>query len=163
MKRDDKIIEMYNSGISVSFIYKELNISRRTVYRVLEKYKISLHKDIKKKCLVCDKKCVKNICGTCNTNLRRFRVKQKSVEYLGGECNKCGWSGHISGFDFHHIDSNEKEFNPSAVNLANKSWENVKKELDKCELLCAICHREEHSNYEKLYELSKKYKGKEFK
>jgi hypothetical protein len=163
MGRDEKIIKMYNSGTSASFISKELNIGKKTVYRVLEKYNILLHKDIEKQCLVCGKKCIKNICGTCNTSLRRFRVKQKSVEYLGGKCNRCGWSGHISGFDFHHTDPNEKEFNPSAVNLANKSWEIVKKELDKCELLCALCHREEHSNYDKLYELSKKYKGKEFK
>lgn len=39
----------------------------------------------------------------------------------------------------------------------------AKQELDKCELLCALCHREEHSDYDKLYELSKTYKGKEFK
>ena len=163
MERDDKIIEMYDSGVSASFISEQLNIGRRTVYRVLDKHNISLHKNVEKKCLVCGKKCVKNICGTCNTNLRRFRVKQKSVEYLGGKCNRCDWSGHISGFDFHHLDPNEKDFNPSGLNLANKSWEIAKKELDKCELLCALCHREEHSDYKKLYELSKTYKGKEFK
>jgi hypothetical protein len=163
MERDDKIIEMYNSGIGASIISEELKIGRRTVYRVLEKHNISLHKNVEKQCLVCNKKCIKNICGTCNTNLRRFRVKQKSVEYLGGKCNRCGWSGHISGFDFHHLDPNEKDFNPSGLNLANKSWEIAKKELDKCELLCALCHREKHSDYEKLYELSKTYKGKEFK
>jgi hypothetical protein len=163
MDRDNKIIEMYNSGITAKIISENLVIGKKTVYRVLEKNNVPLHKTIEKKCLVCNKECVKNICGTCNTNLRRFRVKQKSVEYLGNKCNRCGWSGHLSGFDFHHTDPTEKDFSPNALNLANKSWEIAKKELDKCELLCALCHRKEHSDYEKLYELVKTYKGKEFK
>jgi hypothetical protein len=167
MERDEKIIEMYNSGIIATVIGENLKISRRTVYRVLEKNNIPLQKtlvkNVKRNCLVCNKECINNLCGTCNTNLRRYRVKEKSVEYLGGKCNRCGWSGHISGFDFHHTDPSKKDFGPSGVNLANKSWEVAKKELDKCELLCALCHREEHSNYEKLYLLSKTYTGKEFK
>ena len=163
MERDEKVIEMYNSGINATVISNKLKIGRKTVYRVLNKHKIELHKTKEKKCLVCDKTCVKNICGTCNTNLRRFRVKQQCVEYLGGKCNRCDWSGHISGFDFHHLDPNKKDFSPSAVNLANRTWELVKQELDKCELLCALCHREEHSDYVKLYEISKIYTGKKFK
>lgn len=154
---------MYNSGVTATQISIELNIGRKTVYRVLEKFNIELHKHKEKECLACGKRCEKNICGTCNTNLRRYRVKQKSVDYLGGKCNRCGWSGHLSGFDFHHKNPDEKDFNPSGVNLANKSWEKAKKELDKCELLCALCHRAEHSDYDKLLEISKTYKGKEFK
>lgn len=163
MERNQTIIEMYLSGINAAKIAENLSIGRRTVYRVLEKNNIELHKTKEKNCLVCGKICQKNICGMCNTNLRRFRVKERSVQYLGGVCNRCGWKGHISGFDFHHLDPNEKDFNPSAMNLANKKWEIAKSELDKCELLCALCHREEHSNYDKLIEVSKTYTGKEFK
>jgi hypothetical protein len=163
MGRDEKIIEMYNSNINATKIAKELNIGRRTIYRVLEKYDIPLRKTKIKKCLVCSKECQKNLCGTCNTNLRRYRVKKQSVEYLGGECNRCGWVGHLSGYDFHHQDPTEKDFSPSARELANKSWEIAKKELDKCELLCALCHRKEHSSYGLLEDISKTYTGKEFK
>ena len=85
-----------------------------------------------------------------------------AVDYLGGECKHCGWEGDISGFDFHHRDPNEKEFNPSAKELASISWEKAKKELDKCDLLCALCHRLEHSTYSKLEEISFEYKGKIF-
>ncbi len=163
MERDNKIIEMYSSGTSASDISEKLNIGRKTVYRVLEKNEIPLHKTLEKKCVVCNKICQKNLCGTCNTNLRRFRVKTMAVEYLGCKCERCGWSGDLSGFDFHHKHPTEKDFNPSAVELANKSWSAAKIELDKCELLCAICHRIEHSSYDKFNELIKKYKGKIFK
>jgi hypothetical protein len=163
MERDNNIINMYQSGLNATKIAEKLSIGRRTVYRVLEKNNIELHKDKEKKCLICNKICQKNICGMCNTNLRRYRVKEKSVQYLGNVCNRCGWNGHISGFDFHHKDPNQKEFQPSAMNLANRKWEIVKSELDKCELLCALCHRKEHSNYDKLVEISKTYIGKEFK
>ena len=55
---------------------------------------------------------------------------------------RCGWSGHVAGFDFHHRDPTLKDFN---ICLATgKAWEVVRAELDKCELLCALCHRLHH-------------------
>jgi|ERR1035437_1774692 hypothetical protein len=163
MERDNNIIEMYNSGTTATEISKILNIGRRTVYRVLDKTQTPLNKTKIKKCLICYKQCQKNICGTCNTNLRRYRVKLLAVEYLGNKCNRCNWSGDLSGFDIHHKNPKEKEFNPSAVYLANMSWDKVKKEIDKCELLCALCYRKEHSNYDCFKELVLTYKGKTFK
>lgn len=159
MERDNKVIEMYNSGVSAIAIATELELGRKTIYRILKKHNIILNKDKLKNCLICNKNSFKNLCGTCNTNLRRYRVKKKSVDYLGGECERCGWKGHLAGFDFHHKDPNEKDFGPSARELANKSWSLVKNELDKCELLCAICHREEHSIYNLLEEISITYNG----
>lgn len=75
---------------------------------------------------------------------RRRKMKQMSVDYLGGKCNRCGYNKCIDALDFHHINPKEKDFNFSE-NGHCRSWERVKKELDKCELLCANCHREEHS------------------
>lgn len=161
MSRDEKIIEMYNDGITATVISKELKIGRKTVYRTLKKFNVTLHHNRPNYCLICGELSRKKLCGTCNTNLRRYRVKKLAVEYLGGKC-KCGWSGDVSGFDFHHRNPEEKDFNPSARVLANMSWENVKIELDKCELLCALCHRLEHSSYGKLEEISLDYKGKTF-
>lgn len=164
MEKDEKIVEMYLNGISATIISKELEIGRRTVYRVIEKNNLPLQSSnkIKNKCLLCEKDCDKKICGTCNTNIRRYRVKTHAIEYLGSKCLNCGWVGDLSGFDFHHRNPLEKDFNPSAGNLANMSWESVKIELDKCDLLCALCHRKEHSNYDKLHELSLIYSGKTF-
>jgi len=162
MSRDEKIIEMYNAGETATVISKELKIGRKTVYRTLDKFNITLHKNKPNNCLVCGKTSKKKLCGTCNTNLRRYRVKKLAVEYLGGECKRCGWEGDVSGFDFHHKDPNQKDFNPSGLNLANKSWERGKEELDKCELLCALCHRLEHSTYGILEKINLEYKGKTF-
>ena len=154
---------MYTLGILAKEIALTLEIGKKTVYRVLKKYDIPLQSTYKNNCLICSKECDKKICGTCNTNLRRYRVKKEAVKYLGSKCEKCNWVGNLSGYDFHHEDPNEKEFSPNALNLANKSWDVVKQELDKCQLLCAICHRLEHNNYDLLEEISLIYTGKTFK
>lgn len=76
---------------------------------------------------------------------KRRELKIKCIEYKGNECKKCKlkYNGtNAYAFDFHHIDPKEKDFYPTA---RNRNFEIVKKELDKCDLLCAICHREQHS------------------
>lgn len=41
-------------------------------------------------------------------------------------------------------DPNEKDFSISFLMSRGKSWENILTELDKCDLVCANCHREIH-------------------
>lgn len=69
-------------------------------------------------------------------------VKQKAVEYLGSYCTGCLLkTDKYYLFDFHHIDPRQKLFN-IAYAITNKySWDDIAKELDKCELLCVMCHR----------------------
>jgi len=67
--------------------------------------------------------------------------KIKYVEYKGGKCQLCGYSKCIAALDFHHINPKEKEF---SITTYRKSWDIVRPELDKCNLLCANCHREIH-------------------
>lgn len=90
---------------------------------------------------------VNGFCKRCllKSNAERRRiVKEKAVEYLGGECKKCGYNKCIGSLDFHHINPNEKDMNYSAFKtIFNKRLTN---ELDKCILLCANCHRELHYN-----------------
>ena len=45
-------------------------------------------------------------------------------------------------YDLHHRDPSEKEMN--MTNLQDKAWKRVEKELKKCDLLCANCHRVAH-------------------
>lgn len=88
------------------------------------------------------------VCKKCRTAYvveRRRKVKRRAVEYLGNKCSKCGNSYPDSVYDFHHIDPSRKEETLSYLLRCGK-WENIKKELKKCILVCANCHRIIHNN-----------------
>jgi predicted nucleic acid-binding Zn ribbon protein len=74
---------------------------------------------------------------------KRKKLKKDLVEYKGGKCEKCGYNKCVAAMDFHHKDPKEKDFGLSG-NGNTQSWEKLKKEADKCLLLCANCHRELH-------------------
>ena len=78
---------------------------------------------------------------------RRAKVKQLSLLYKGNKCEKCGYSKCSDALEFHHKNSEEKEFGISSKGYT-RSWKKVKEELDKCILLCANCHRELHYKQE---------------
>lgn len=73
---------------------------------------------------------------------RRAIRKLKGIEYKGGVCEHCKQTYHFSAFDFHHINPDEKEKDPCL--LLTHTDEAFFKELDKCILLCANCHRIHH-------------------
>ena len=88
----------------------------------------------------------RQLCNSCVVTIKGVRNKMLSISYLGGECKACGFRGDPSGFDFHHRDSGEKEFLLSGK-FGSTSWKRLKVELDKCDLLCSLCHRIVHSHY----------------
>ena len=71
-------------------------------------------------------------------------MKQWAVEYKGGKCQICGYNKCIEALELHHTNPAEKDFNLSDRNIP-LDWEVIKKELDKCILVCANCHREIHA------------------
>lgn len=84
-------------------------------------------------------------CKQCRTDSvirKRKNAKQKAVDYKGGKCQRCSYDKCLGALQFHHPDDN-KEFGVSAKGRTY-SWERLKKEIDKCILLCANCHAEEH-------------------
>ena len=99
-------------------------------------------------------------CGSCNTKIRRFRTKATAIKFLGGKCIQCGWDGDQAAFQFHHLNPREKEFVLGSV--ANKSWETIKPELEKCLVLCANCHMIEHNTKDddKFIKEALNYKGR---
>jgi putative addiction module component (TIGR02574 family) len=76
-------------------------------------------------------------------NSRRFRRRVRIVEYLGGKCVVCGYSRSVAALQCHHRESGEKEFTISGSH--SRTWPSIQRELDKCILLCAICHAELHA------------------
>jgi hypothetical protein len=86
-------------------------------------------------------------CTKCRSEAvqrRREKLKKKAVEHKGGECKVCGYNKCVDALEFHHRDPNTKEFGVAAKGYT-RSWDKVKEELDKCDMLCANCHRELHA------------------
>lgn len=73
------------------------------------------------------------------------RKKIDAVNFFGGKCQICGYNRCIDALEFHHLDEKDKEAEPSHI-IMRWSWEKALKELKKCILVCANCHREIHEN-----------------
>ena len=85
-------------------------------------------------------------CHSKGAHQTQINNRLKAVEYKGGCCQQCGYSTYIGALAFHHLDPTQKD--PVAFKK-NKNWEVYKTELDKCVLLCANCHAEEHERIRK--------------
>jgi DNA-binding CsgD family transcriptional regulator len=126
----EKIKSLYSQLKSSRKVAKELNISKSTVLKYVD--------DIDKINLTEDEIKDNNVKSVVHW---RIRTKEKLVEYKGGECVECGYKKCIDALEFHHLDPKEKDFT-----ISGKSWslEKLKKEVDKCILVCSNCHKEIH-------------------
>ncbi len=79
---------------------------------------------------------------------QRREIKRKAVEYKGGCCSICSYNKSIAGLIFHHLDPSKKTFAIAASGISH-SWKSVKKEIEKCILICANCHAEIHEQENK--------------
>jgi len=73
---------------------------------------------------------------------RRLERKRRLVELRGGRCEDCGYDASAAALEFHHRDPKTKEF---TLGNFNGSWEKLNAEAEKCDLLCANCHRRRHN------------------
>jgi len=71
---------------------------------------------------------------------RNKGLKAQAVELAGGKCQRCGYDEFAAGFDFHHVYPGEKDIEPMKL-VYSRGIEKAWKELDKCCLLCASCHK----------------------
>lgn len=113
-----------------------------------------------RKCLICGQEFVPNTwtrryCFDCvpsglgptlTLRYKKRLIKDKLIQYKGGKCEICGYDKCQGSLQFHHRNPQEKEFSLSCINLndTNFSMEKLYKEIDKCDLLCANCHAEQH-------------------
>lgn len=74
---------------------------------------------------------------------RQRKFKRNCIEYKGGKCEMCGYDRCDAALEFHHKNPSEKDFSLAHVKLTSFS-DKIRQELDKCMILCANCHREEH-------------------
>ncbi len=90
-------------------------------------------------------------CKKCNNEnkiMQYSQYKEKCVQYKGGKCEICGYYKCHRALEFHHTDPNKKDFNINPRSSKTSVFtEKVQQELDKCILLCANCHREEHDKH----------------
>ncbi len=95
-------------------------------------------------------------CTSAETLVRSNKFKKQCVEYKGSKCEVCGYDKYIGALEFHHLDPLKKDIQISAIRA--RTFNNkIKKELDKCQILCCNCHRELHY---KLFNKQKTYKRK---
>lgn len=76
---------------------------------------------------------------------RRVKIKLEVRNYKAANgCFCCGEKEPVC-LDFHHLDSSEKEV--AIANALTNGWsfKRIKKEIDKCVILCANCHRKVHA------------------
>ena len=87
------------------------------------------------------------------TALRKKRIKAWFAEFKSTqECARCGES-HPACLEFHHVDpkgevdkSMRKYAAISTLVSGARGIDTIKRELRKCQVLCANCHRKHHAD-----------------
>jgi len=140
--RAAKFLRVWRKTESAKHACKELGVSKAIFHRTLRHSKVF------------QKRKERNNTDGYTTNeyywALRYAKKIKGVRLLGGRCIECGET-NIFKLDFHHPDDNkETEIGDIRMN----SWDIIKTEVVKCQLLCRNCHQVKHVSTE-YYEKTK--------
>ena len=79
-------------------------------------------------------------------SIERFKVEL--MEVLGGKCLVCGFKfdgKNSCVFDFHHREPKKRKYLLCKQTMNRVSRDVLRKEAEKCDLLCSNCHRLLHS------------------
>lgn len=128
--------------------HKEEKKEWRDNYYLKNKAKILRHQKIyaknhKKEKSIYGKKYQKN--NKLKINEKNNLYYQKRKHILQGlkinGCAICGYGKNYAALEFHHVNPRDKNYGININTVVKKS---ITKELNKCILLCANCHREIH-------------------
>lgn len=124
--------EVNQDEVNFSYKYKSLGI-RKKVCKVCDKtYRKDYYENNKTKALSYSFKSTKEI---------RQRNSQFVWNYLKEHpCVKCNESDPIV-LEFDHRDNSNKEFEISRMVSNSNGLQKIKEEIEKCDVLCANCHR----------------------
>ena len=79
--------------------------------------------------------------GEREVNPRRLVIRKQLDEIkLTRGCSKCGYKEHPSALDFHHLAEHEKLATVASL-YSTLNLQKILAEVEKCEILCANCHR----------------------
>lgn len=115
-----------------------------------------------KRCETCSKtlsgrqrKFCSRTCKNADTNNRHqnYQAQQRRgrerklalIRLKGARCGRCGYRNNYAALEFHHPDPANKDFQLDLRALSNRRWDTALAEANKCVLLCANCHAEEHN------------------
>ena len=95
-------------------------------------------------------------CKECHSGYMKQQYAQKKSiieeQKAQQKCAKCGESrGYV--LDYHHLNPKEKEITIARMTSNKYKLEDIQKEVEKCIVFCANCHREFH-HFEKLNNLT---------
>lgn len=167
--KKELLIEYVNEKLSIRQIAEKENTSQTNTRYWLKKYGLKtdpitkkINKEGFKLCPKCKiekertefyvrrgKEGQSVYCKRCTNDVaveRQRLFKAKCIEYKGGCCVECGYAKCNAALEFHHTDPTQKDFNISHFKLTTFD-DRVKKELDKCILICSNCHREIHNKW----------------
>lgn len=81
-------------------------------------------------------------------NLQRTEIRKAKKAYWvikkGDKCFDCNKQYPNCVYEFHHVDPATKDTTPSKLFMLSDN--SIEKELNKCIMLCANCHRIRHHN-----------------
>lgn len=95
-----------------------------------------------------DKRPNGNICSYCKvcTNENRYAILKRHkltlITELGKKCSICGYNKNSAALEFHHTAPEHKDF--SISNTKTTNLDKIRKEMEKCILVCSNCHKEIH-------------------
>src|SRR5882724_4487450 len=101
---------------------------------------------------------LKSYCKKCSSESvseSRRKKRIKIITLMGSKCSSCGYFKCQRALELHHVNRNEKS--STFRSILSWTWKRILKELERCILLCANCHREEE---ERLHLVDDRYSGR---